>query len=92
MPKRIKKIKWSYEELGDNAPNWKNSTSFGECLKSTGEIWVDPRQKPSELLDTEVHEILHIVCPFMSETNVRNNSKILSKELWKLGYRKILKR
>lgn len=39
------------------------------------------------MLDTLVHEMLHIAYPRMSEQSVRNGSTIISTVLWRKGYR-----
>jgi hypothetical protein len=89
MSKRRKHdIKVHFEELGDRPPNGKNSTSFGE-MEGT-EVYIDPRQKEDELLDTAVHELLHVVCPYMSEKNVHTKATRIAETLWKMGYRRIV--
>jgi len=87
MKKKRNEIKVVFEELGDNAPNGKNGTSFGETDKKK-EIYLDPRQNEGELLDSAVHELLHICCPFMSESNVHGKASIIADTLWKMGYRR----
>jgi hypothetical protein len=86
--KRPPKIKVEFDELGDPAPNGKNGVSFGEADKRTGEIIIDPRQAESELLDTAVHECLHVACPYMGEAKVHKTATIIANQLWKLGYRR----
>lgn len=87
MKKKRNEIKVIFEELGDSAPNGKNGTSFGETDKEK-EIYLDPRQNEGELLDSAVHELLHIVCPSMSENNVHRKASVIADTLWKMGYRR----
>jgi hypothetical protein len=52
-------------------------------------IEIDPRQKPKNLLDTYIHEFIHIRFPDWSENKVKKEAKALTKFLWDLKYRKI---
>lgn len=81
-------VKVVFEELGDKAPTYRNSTNFGELDTKTGVVYIDPRQPPSEMLDTFVHEFLHVACPHMSEERVERAATIIAKNLWAQGYRK----
>lgn len=87
-PSRRPKVKVTFDELGDNPPNGRNSTNFGEANKPTGEVVIDPRQPESELLDTAVHEALHVACPFMGEDKVAKTATIIAETLWRMGYRR----
>ena len=82
-------IKVIFEELGDNPPNGKNGTSFGETDKKT-EITLDPRQSEGELLDSAVHELLHVVFPHASEANVHAKATRIADTLWRMGYRRVI--
>jgi hypothetical protein len=89
MPRKKKpKVKVVFDQLGDNPPNGRNSTNFGEADKPTGEVVIDPRQPESELLDTAVHEALHVACPFMAEEKVAKTATIIAETLWSMGYRR----
>jgi hypothetical protein len=85
---KIPKIKVAFDELGDAAPNGKNGTNFGEADKRTGEVTLDPRQSENELLDSAIHEFLHVACPYMAETKVHRTATIIADALWKMGYRR----
>lgn len=85
---RKRKVKIVYEELGDNPPTGQNATPFGDCVKDTGRIRIDPRQSASEMLDSEVHELCHAAWKYMSEGSVHRGASIIAEALWKLGYRK----
>lgn len=63
--------------------------AYGQAFVKENLIEIDPRQKPKTLLDTEIHEFLHIRFPDWSETKVKKEAKILRDYLWKLNYRKI---
>lgn len=82
-------IKVIFEKLGDNPPNGKNGTSFGETDKKT-EITLDPRQSEGELLDSAVHELLHVVFPHASEANVHAKATRIADTLWRMGYRRVI--
>lgn len=75
--------------LGKKAPGGQSHTPFG-IVSSDGNVYIDPRQCESELLDTLVHEMLHIAYPRMSEANVRRGSRTVSNVLWRKGYRRSL--
>lgn len=87
MP-RNRTIKVVFEELGDNPPNGRNSTNFGEADTNTGEVVIDPRQSESELLDTAVHEALHVAFPRLSEGRIAKSATLIADTLWKMGYRR----
>ena len=86
MAKKIPKI--IFDELGEKRPNGKNKTAFGECDLDSGDIYIDPRQPESELLDTIVHELMHSNFRRMSEGRVHSSSSNIAAALWKLGYRR----
>ena len=82
------KIKVVFKELGEHPPTNTNSTDFGQADKETGEVTLDPRQPESELLDSSVHEFLHVACPWMAEKNVATTATIVANALWNMGYRR----
>lgn len=82
------KIKVEFDELGDAAPNGRNGVSFGEADKRTGEVTLDPRQTEPEMLDSAVHEFLHVACPYMGEDKVHKTATMVADALWKMGYRR----
>jgi len=88
MKKKNKSPKIVFDELGDKRPNGKNKTSFGEIETNSGEIYIDPRQSESELLDTMVHELLHLNFKYMSEKKVHSSASNIANTLWKMGYRR----
>ena len=83
-----------------NNKNWKikivkstemSPSTLGECddpAHSKPEIWVKRTQKPIDLMDTIIHEVLHAVRPELSEEAVLDTATTIAKALWKLNYRK----
>lgn len=82
------KIKVEFKELGEHPPTNTNSTNFGQADKETGDVTLDPRQPESEMLDSAVHEFLHVACPYMAEKKVAITATIIADALWKMGYRR----
>jgi len=84
-----------------NNKNWKikivKSTdmspfTLGECddpKYAKPQIWVKRSQKPLDLMDTLIHEVLHAVRPELSEEAVLSTATTIAKALWKLNYRKM---
>lgn len=84
-----------------NNKNWKikivKSTdmspfTLGECddpKYAKPQIWVKRSQKPLDLMDTVIHEVLHAVRPELSEEAVLDTATTIAKALWKLNYRKM---
>lgn len=82
------KIKVVFKELGEHPPTNTNSTDFGQADKVTGEVTLDPRQPPFEMLDSAVHEFLHVANPYASEKSVAATATIIAEALWRMGYRR----
>ena len=53
-----------------------------------GEIYIDPNQTPEQILETEIHEILHIVNPNWTEETVERSGREVRRFLWRRGYRR----
>jgi hypothetical protein len=91
MADKVNLPKVVYAKLGSSRPklqkNGKSKTPFG--IWSDGIIKVDPRQEPSEMLDTLVHEILHEAQPEITEEGIERISEMISAVLWREGYRKV---
>jgi hypothetical protein len=65
--------------------------AFGEAVYPEKTIYVDPRQKSKEYMDTLIHELLHVM-PLSrgwSEEDVEKSAEIVTYFLWKQGYRRI---
>ena len=57
--------------------------------ESDGVIYIDPRLKGRKLLEIYIHECTHLLYPDASEEEVVEKSIVLTKLLWKLGYRQV---
>lgn len=83
-----------YEKLGSSRPSHKKGarTPFGIWKEGKGglpgKIVVDPRQSDYEMMDTLVHEVLHEAQPEITEDGIVRVSRLISRVLWKEGYRK----
>lgn len=53
-----------------------------------GTIEVEKNQTPLEILDTEIHELIHMKYPEIPEESVLRMATRIARYLWKLGYRK----
>lgn len=53
-----------------------------------GEIYIDPNQSPEQILETEIHEVLHIVNPNWNEDTVTTAGREVRRFLWRRGYRR----
>lgn len=65
--------------------------TVGQCWPGAGDhiIEIDPRQCPSEYLDTLIHEALHELFPKTKEKKILNSATSIAKLLWRLGYRRV---
>lgn len=85
---KIKKKNWKVKIVKSTEIS---SKYVGECdppEKAKPEIWVKRTQKPLDLMDTIIHEVLHAVRPELSEEAVLDTATTIAKALWKLNYRK----
>jgi len=53
-----------------------------------GIIEIEKRQTPLNILDTEIHEYIHMKYPEIPEESVIKMGRGIGRFLWKLGYRK----
>ena len=60
---------------------------MGLAHKDARLIELDPTQRGFDLLDSCIHEILHIQFPDLSEEAVLANATEMADLLWKVGYR-----
>lgn len=85
-----------YKNLGSSRPSHKKNsrTPFGLWKMGrkgkAGKILCDPRQSEYELLDTLIHETLHEAQPEITEEGIERISRLLSRLLWREGFRKTL--
>ncbi len=57
--------------------------------RKVGTIEIDTRQTPLNILDTEIHEFIHMTYPEIPEESVLKMGSRIARYLWKLKYRKI---
>ena len=57
--------------------------------ESDGTIYIDPRLKGRKKLEIYIHEVHHLLNAEHSEEETIRQSVILTKILWKLGYRQV---
>lgn len=58
---------------------------------SDGLVEIDPRQRSRGLLNTIVHECLHVLLPNASESRVHRMACSITRAAWEAGFRKIAK-
>jgi hypothetical protein len=87
-PTNNMKVKVHYTELQPTKLGRKLKTTFGQCDTSTNEIWIHPAQPESEILDSLIHEAIHLAYPNMSEKRVIKGANIISDILWSQKYRR----
>jgi hypothetical protein len=56
---------------------------------SDGTIYIDPRLKGKKRLEIYLHELNHVLNPEDSEEETIRKSVIITKILWKEGYRRV---
>lgn len=82
QPKNSKpNIKIKYRKLG-------KEKAWG-IAHSDGLIEIDPSVKSKKHLEIVIHEVLHILFPEASETEIVNKSITLTKILWAEHYRRV---
>jgi len=79
LPSRIKLVE---RKLG-------REKAHGLAHQGDGVIEIDPSQDSKEMLDTILHEAMHILEPNLAEMKVRAYAKRLSGLLWKDRWRRI---
>lgn len=55
--------------------------------KSPKKILIDERLRNRQLLETIVHECLHVCFPTVSEEHITESARDICRVLWHLGYR-----
>ena len=75
------KIKVIYKKLG-------REQAHG-IAESDGIIYIDPRLRGRKELEILIHETYHLLQPEASENEVIKKSVVLTKLLWRMGYRKV---
>lgn len=63
--------------------------SSGICDYEKRVITIHPTKHDEQgTMDTEVHELLHVVFPHHREDVIAEGARIVSQMLWELGYRR----
>lgn len=75
------RIKVIYKKLG-------REQAHG-IAESDGIIYIDPRLRGRKEMEMLIHETYHLLEPEASEEEVIQKSVILTKLLWRMGYRKV---
>ena len=60
---------------------------LGTCDDRSGkspEIWIDPNQSDSQIVDTLIHEILHACLPDLSEDAVTETATVIARAIRRL--------
>jgi len=86
---RIKKVVHKRIPQKENAVGLAYNDIKKDPPKKVGTIEIEKRQTPLNILDTEIHEAIHMRYPEMPEHAVLKMATYLAKFLWKLKYRKI---
>lgn len=60
---------------------------YGWCIPDIGKVVIRSNLKGRPLLGTEIHELVHVILPDMSERGVEDITRMLTYHLWRLGYR-----
>jgi|APGre2960657505_1045072.scaffolds.fasta_scaffold135982_1 hypothetical protein len=76
------KIKIKFKKLG-------REKAFGQAISSESLIELDPRQKQKTMLNTLIHELLHIIEPDWTENKVSKTASILARYIWEAKFRKL---
>ena len=73
-----------------NGVRWsvKDEAVDGLCDHESNSVSISPGQKPRRRLDSLIHEGIHMCRPELCEDNVARASKVLTKILWKDGWRR----
>lgn len=77
------RVLWRYTRLRGGASGW----SYLQSAKNP-RVLIDSALKGRALLETEIHEAFHHLCPDHSEEHVTASARDLAKILWALGYRR----
>lgn len=65
--------------------------AWGMAETSANKIWLDERLRGKRRLEVTVHELMHLLYPEESEENVDHAGKLISRILWREGWRAIEK-
>lgn len=85
---KVKKIKYCNIPRKENALGLAYNDKIKDPKSKVGTIEIDKRQTPLNILDTELHEFIHMTYPEIPEESVLRMGRRLARFVWKLGYRK----
>jgi hypothetical protein len=54
-----------------------------------GKVYIDIRQSGASEMDTVLHELLHHVCPYLSEEEVAEKAAMMARSMWKDNWRRV---
>ena len=80
------KVLWRYTRLRGSAAGW----SYLQDAQHP-RVLIDLTLRGRALLETEIHEAFHHLCPDHSEEHVTSAARDLARILWALGYRRTSK-
>ena len=63
-------------------------SDYGDCDGSKRLVRIQAGQPDRDRLDTLIHETLHALYPKMSERQIFDEAAVLSKVIWKDGWRR----
>jgi len=58
-------------------------------MASGNTIWLDERLRGQRRLEVTLHELMHLLYPHETEENVDHAGRLLSRILWRQGWRRI---
>jgi len=85
---KVKKVSYKNIPKKEKALGIAYNDRIKDPKHKVGVIEIEKNQTPRNILDTEVHEFIHMTYPEIPEESVLKMGNRISKYLWKLGYRK----
>lgn len=89
---KVKKVIYKKIPQKENAVGFAYNDKIKDPKKKLGTIEIEKNQTPLNILDTEIHELIHMYYPEIPEQSVLQMGSRISRYLFKLGYRKLTKR
>lgn len=71
-------IKVEFKKLGKNK-------ALGLAYKEENKIILDPRLKGKDFIDVAIHELMHILLPYLTEETIDSTATSIATTLTKLG-------
>jgi len=85
---KVKKVIYKKIPAREKALGIAYNDRIRDPKKKVGTIEVEKRQTPLNILDTEIHEAIHMWYPEIPEESVRRMGTRVARYVYKLGYRK----